>query len=91
MSVSDRGPIEHATGTAADGVGTVQQFVSTLTTALEETIRAVAFWFATLLPLSYLPLLATGVTAEHPLGFAALLASNVAAFVLGHAHEPSED
>lgn len=91
MSVSDRGLLEHATRTAtdrADCTASVQRLASALTGSVESAVRAVAFWLATLLPLSYLPLLATGVTAEHPLGFVALLASNVLGFVVGHTHEP---
>ncbi|WP_201740132.1 hypothetical protein [Salinigranum halophilum] len=88
MSISDRTRFEHATRTAIDGVDDLQRFGSALVEAVVDAVRAVAFWLAALLPLSYLPLLATGVVAEHPFGFVALLASNTVAFVLGHTHRP---
>ena len=91
MSVSDRALSDHA-------ARTVEQFdrLPALGTAiaglLSKSVRAVAFWIAALLPLSYLPLLATGVTAEQPLAFAALLCVNATAFVLGHTHkQPDAD
>ena len=84
MSVSDHALTDHAARTV-DRL----QLPSTLATAgalLSRSVRALAFWVATLLPLTYLPLLATGVTTEQPLGFAALLCVNATAFVVGHAH-----
>lgn len=48
--------------------------------------RASAFWTAALLPLSYLPLLVTGVVADRPLAFAALLLVNAVALLAGHDH-----
>lgn len=89
MSVSDRALSEHA-------ARTVEQFDrlpalgTTVARLLTRSVRAVAFWVAALLPLSYLPLLAAGVTAEHPLVFAALLCVNATAFVLGHTHKRPE-
>lgn len=50
-------------------------------------VRLAAFWLATFLPFSYLPLLATGVAGEHPFGFVGLLAANALAFVLGHSYK----
>jgi len=49
-------------------------------------VRAVAFWTAAVLPLAYLPLLATGFVAANPGAFAALVAVNAVAFVAGHDH-----
>lgn len=85
MSVSDRALTDHA-------ARTVDQLrlpaaMATAAALLTRSVRAVAFWVATLLPLSYIPLLATGVIAERPLGFAALLCVNATAFVVGHAHK----
>jgi hypothetical protein len=60
--------------------------VGTLAALLVRPVRAVSFWMAALLPLTYLPLLATGVVADHPMAFLALLCVNVVAFVLGHGH-----
>ncbi|AUV83191.1 hypothetical protein C2R22_17345 [Salinigranum rubrum] len=91
MSVSDRTRFQDVTRTVVDGAAAFGRLGSTLAEPVVGTVRAVAFWFAVLLPLTYLPLLATGVAANHPLGFAALLCSNAAAFVLGHTHEPERD
>jgi hypothetical protein len=88
MSVTDRALVEHATRTATDGVEGLARLGSALVGPVVDATRAVAFWLATLLPLTYLPLLATGVAAEHPFGFFALLCSNALAFVLGHTHDP---
>jgi hypothetical protein len=88
MSVSDRSPLGTAARTAVDGIDGLHRLCATVASSVVAGVRAVAFWLATLLPLSYLPLLATGVTAEHPMGFAALLCSNAVAFVLGHTHDP---
>ncbi len=88
MSVSDRTRVQNVTRTVVDGAASLARLGSALAEPVVCAARAVAFWFAVLLPLTYLPLLATGVAAKHPLGFAALLCSNAAAFVLGHTHEP---
>jgi hypothetical protein len=85
MSVSDHALTDHAARTV-DRL----QLPTALSTAgalLSQSVRALAFWVATLLPLTYLPLLATGVAAERPLGFAALLCVNATAFVVGHAYK----
>jgi hypothetical protein len=89
MSVSDRALSDHAARTVErlDHLPTVGATVARL---LTRSVRAVAFWVAALLPLSYLPLLATGVLSERPLGFAALLCVNATAFMLGHAYGRSE-
>jgi hypothetical protein len=54
---------------------------------LADVVRASAFWTAALLPLSYVPLLATGAVTEFPLAFVALLAVNAAALLVGHDHD----
>lgn len=54
-------------------------------------VRAVAFWTAALLPLAYLPLLATGFVAANPGAFAALVAVNVVALVAGHGHNQAPE
>ena len=58
----------------------------TLAALLVPPVRIVSFWVAAILPLTYLPLLAAGVVAEHPTTFLAVLCVNAAAFVLGHGH-----
>ena len=64
----------------------LQPALGTLIGFLVVPVRVVSFWVAAFLPLTYLPLLATGVVAEHPTAFLALLCANAAALVLGHGH-----
>lgn len=90
MSVSEHALAERVARTAIEGIARLQRLLATLVGLLTGSVRAAAFWVATLLPLSYLPLLATGVTAEHPFGFVALLCGNGVAFVVGHGHKRSE-
>lgn len=52
-------------------------------------VRAAAFWSAVMLPLIYLPLVATGLVWNRPLAFAALLVLNAVTFLVGHGHEPT--
>jgi hypothetical protein len=49
-------------------------------------VRAFAFWVAALLPLTYVPLLATGLPSADPSSFGGLLALNAVAFVVGHSY-----
>lgn len=49
-------------------------------------VRFVAFWLATLLPLTYIPMLVMGVPATHGTAFAGLVCLNAVAFVAGHGH-----
>jgi len=53
-------------------------------------VRFVAFWVATLLPLTYLPMLATGMVMSHSTTFAGLVCLNAVAFVAGHGHNRPE-
>ncbi|AXG06735.1 hypothetical protein DU500_10020 [Haloplanus rubicundus] len=53
-------------------------------------VRFLAFWVATLLPFTYLPLLATGVVTTHRVAFAALVCLNAVAFVAGHGYKRPE-
>jgi Cu/Ag efflux pump CusA len=77
-------PIERDTlGRAAS---TVSQ---TIRTALRN-LRVASFWAAIVLPVTYLPLLAGGLTGGEALLFAALIAVNAGAFVLGHDHNPAD-
>jgi len=67
-------------------VRTLQPVLESLAAALVLPVRVVSFWVAALLPLTYLPLLATGVVADHPTVFLVVLSANAVAFVLGHGH-----
>jgi hypothetical protein len=53
-------------------------------------VRFLAFWVATLLPFTYLPMLATGVVATHHVAFASLVGLNAVAFVVGHGYKRPE-
>jgi hypothetical protein len=85
MSVRDHALTDHAARTV-DRLR-LPRGLSTAVDLGSRFVRALAFWVATLLPLTYLPLLAAGVTAERPFGFAALLCANAAAFVVGHTYK----
>jgi hypothetical protein len=85
MSVSDHALTDHAARTV-ERLDRLPALATTAADIVAWTVRAIAFWLAALLPLSYLPLLATGVVADHPFGFAAILSVNATAFVVGHAH-----
>jgi hypothetical protein len=61
----------------------------TLSSGVAGPIRPTAFWFAVLLPFTYVPMLASGFATDHAAAFLVLLASNVLAFVLGHSHNQS--
>ncbi|WP_336025319.1 hypothetical protein [Halobellus salinisoli] len=52
--------------------------------------KAASFWAAIVLPFTYLPLLAGGLTGGEALLFAGLVAVNALAFVGGHGYEPAE-
>ena len=53
-------------------------------------VRFLAFWVATLLPFTYLPMLAIGVVTTHRVAFAALVCLNAVAFVVGHGYKRPE-
>jgi hypothetical protein len=91
MSVSEHALPARFARTAVAQLDNLRALGSALAGFLARPTRVVAFWVATLLPLSYLPLLAAGVAADHPLGFAALLCANAVAFVLGHTHKRDAD
>ncbi|MEF8903636.1 MAG: hypothetical protein V5A29_06860 [Haloarculaceae archaeon] len=71
---------------AVETVPALQPTLETLAALLVLPVQFVSFWVAALLPLTYLPLLATGVVAEHPTTFLAVLCANAVTFVLGHGH-----
>ncbi|NHX37076.1 MULTISPECIES: hypothetical protein [Halolamina] len=51
-------------------------------------VRAAAFWSAVALPLTYVPMVATGAMWDLPVVFSVLLALNAVAFLVGHGHDP---
>lgn len=58
-----------------------------LADALTGVATFLAFWVGTLLPLTYVPLLAGGTFSTRPVAFGALLVVNVVAMVLGHGYK----
>ncbi|WP_248897231.1 hypothetical protein [Haloplanus halobius] len=87
MSVPESTPLARAT------TASLPALPDTLRTAASIAalpIQFVAFWVATLLPFTYLPLLATGMVTTHRVGFAALVGVNAVAFVVGHSHNSPE-
>ena len=54
-------------------------------------VRFVAFWIAVALPFLYLPLLVGGLRGSGPTVFAALLAANLVALVVGHGYRSDAD
>lgn len=79
MSVAPSTPSELARTAAEATLGRPLGLVA-------DAVRASAFWTAALVPLSYPALLAAGAVGRYPLAFAALLAVNFVALVVGHGH-----
>ncbi|AZH25161.1 hypothetical protein [Haloplanus aerogenes] len=64
--------------------------LQTLAELAARPVRFVAFWVATLLPFTYLPLLAAGAVTTHRVAFAGLIGLNAVAFVVGHGYNRPE-
>nr|WP_305882616.1 hypothetical protein [Haloplanus ruber] len=77
-------------GTATDPLPALQNTLRAALAYAALPVRFVAFWVATLLPLTYVPLLAMGVVTGNQLGFAGLLGLNTVAFVVGHSYNRPE-
>lgn len=75
------------TAHALDARPALQTLAETVTVLAVVPVQFVSFWVATLLPLTYLPLLAAGVPESHPVGFVGVLVANAVAFVLGHGYD----
>lgn len=90
MSTTDRTPSVPVPD--ADDVSAPQlarRTVASAATATAEAARAgeaIAFWLAALLPLAYLPALASGITSTRPLLVAGLIVAHVAALALGRGY-----
>lgn len=54
-------------------------------------LETAAFWAAVVLPVVYLPLLATGLEGQTMVAFVGLLALNALSLVLGHSHRRDDD
>lgn len=81
---------DHLSRSALETVPSLRPGIETLAAPLLLPVQVVSFWTAALLPLTYLPLLAAGVVADHPTTFLAVLCANAVAFVLGHGHNHPE-
>jgi hypothetical protein len=90
MSAVDPALTDRFARTAIDYLPALDPSLATLASVLLVPVQVVAFWLGVLLAFAHLPLLATGVAAEHPVGFLALLCLNVAALVVGHSHNREE-
>lgn len=78
--------------TAADGAAaTLAAAVDEARSRLVAAGRALAFWLATVLPLTYLPALATGAAGERPLALLCVLSAHAAALVLGRGYAADGD
>lgn len=83
MSVPESTPLD---GIDTEPLPALQTFV----TLAVRPVRFVAFWVATLLPFTYLPILATGLFTANRLAFAGLVCLNAVAFVVGHSYKRPE-
>lgn len=70
------------------GADTLPGPAASIASTMLAPVRATAFWSAVMLPLIYLPLVATGLVWNRPMAFGALLVLNAVAFLVGHGHEP---
>jgi len=90
MSTTDRTPSVPVPD--ADDVSAPQfarRTIASATAALDGAARAgeaIAFWLAALLPLAYLPALASGATSTRPLLVVGLILGHVAALALGRGY-----
>lgn len=87
MSMSDPALTDHVARTAQETAPLLRETLESVAVLLALPVQFVSFWVATLLPFTYVPLLATGVATAHPTGFAALVGANALAFVLGHPYK----
>ncbi|MEZ3115795.1 hypothetical protein RYH80_07680 [Halobaculum sp. MBLA0147] len=68
------------------GAATSERVPTLDRTTLAAPVRAVAFWTAALVPLVYLPLLASGLTAQQIPTLLGLMTLNAVSLVVGHGH-----
>ena len=87
MSTSESPLPTRLVSTTSETVPVARRAFGGLTAGLTASVRAAAFWVAALLPLSYLPLLATGFVGEHAVAFCGLIVLNAIGLVLGSGHE----
>lgn len=84
-------PTTHDSRTSSSSEGTERQnsdrVLERLLPRLADPIRKIGFWTAIVLPFLYVPLLVTGLSTATETGtFLVLLAVNLLALYVGHAH-----
>ena len=89
MSTSESPLPTRLVSSTSGTVPTVRHALGGLASGLTTSVRAAAFWVAALLPLSYIPLLATGFAGEHALAFLGLLAVNALGIAVGSEYRAS--
>lgn len=85
--MSTSGPAQLVTTRVGETRATLVTTFESLVRVLLQPVQFLAFWIGTLLPFTYVPMLASGTVSIRPLGFAALLVVNLAAMVLGHSYK----
>ncbi len=73
-----------------DAIGRAASTVTETVRTVLRNFRVASFWAAILLPVTYLPLLAGGLTSSQAFLFVALVVANAGAFVLGHEYDPTD-
>ncbi|WP_152529841.1 hypothetical protein [Candidatus Halobonum tyrrellensis] len=86
MSTSETPLPTRLVSSTSQTVPIVRHAIGGIASGFTASVRATAFWVAALLPLSYLPLLATGFAGEHALAFLGLLAVNAVGIAVGSGH-----
>lgn len=86
MSTSESTLPTRLVSSTSERIPVARHALDGLASGLTASVRAVAFWVAALLPLSYVPLLATGFAGENALAFAVLLVVNALGIAVGNGH-----
>ncbi|QLG63992.1 hypothetical protein HUG12_05450 [Halorarum salinum] len=60
--------------------------MGTLAGGVAKSVRLLAFWLATFLPVTYLPLVATDAVGDHAAAFVGLLALHAVTILVGHGY-----
>lgn len=74
------------TDTTTDAVSLLLSGVELLAAGAAESTRVFAFWLATFLPLTYLPLVAMDLVGDYVVAFVSLLVLHAVAILVGHGY-----
>lgn len=85
--MSTSGPAPFVTTHRGEALTTLVTTLARVARGFLRPVQFLAFWIGTLLPFTYVPVLASGTFSVRPLGFAALVVVNLAAMVLGHSYK----